>query len=58
MPIVHVWQSLGWQMSILRALVHSGKSMTASGRQETPNFEIWASALEKLLGMASAKSKV
>jgi hypothetical protein len=32
MPIVHVWQSLGWQMSILRALVHSGMPMTASGR--------------------------
>jgi hypothetical protein len=32
MPIVHVWQSLGWQMSILRALVHSGKPMTGSGR--------------------------
>jgi len=28
------------------------------GRQETPNFEIWASALGKLLEMASAKSKV
>ena len=32
--------------------------MTDLGRQETPNFEIWASALEKLLEMASAKSKV
>jgi hypothetical protein len=32
--------------------------MSLVGRQETPNFEIWASALEKLLEMVSAKSKV
>ena len=34
MPTVHAWQSLDWYMSILRALIPSGKPMTASVRSE------------------------